>query len=128
MPQLNILCIDDNSIILEIESLALELDPQIAVYTARTGTEALRLLVSDCRIDCILLDIVMPGECGQLLLGEVRTIHKHRETPVIFLTAMVDKELIEECVGLGAIHVLRKPFDLYALAGQIRGILGTDGP
>lgn len=126
--QLNILCIDDNPIILEIESLALELDPQIAVYTATTGTDALRLLISDCRIDCIILDIVMPKECGQLLLGEIRTIDKHRETPVIFLTAMASKELLEECLGLGAIHVLRKPFDPFALASQVRMILNLASP
>ena len=45
--------------------------------------------------------------------------------PVIFLTAKVQKHELEQYQTLGALGVIRKPFDAMALPDEIRRLVGA---
>ena len=59
--------------------------------------------------DCIVADIHMPGMSG---LDLVRTLREYgTTTPVILITALVEKHLDDAAMSVGAVCLLRKPLD-----------------
>ena len=69
-------------------------------------------------VDLIVLDIMMPGDDGLLLCRELRA-GKHRNTPVLMLTARNDET--DRIIGLemGADDYLTKPFSARELLARI---------
>lgn len=68
--------------------------------------------------DCILLDIMLPGGSGLMLLREIRAMHK--KDPVIIISA---KDALDDKVAgleLGADDYLPKPFHLAELHARIK--------
>ena len=81
-----LLAVDDEPGILRL--LKLELGAQgFKVLTASNGDEAIRV-IEERRPDCVLLDVMMPGESG---LEVMKKIRERGRTPVLLLTAK-DKE------------------------------------
>jgi DNA-binding NtrC family response regulator len=73
-----------------------------------SGPEALAALASG-GVDVIVSDVRMPGMDGMELLAEVQK--KHRDVPVILLTAHGTVALAVEAMKAGATDFLTKPFD-----------------
>jgi two-component system response regulator AtoC len=73
-----------------------------------SGPEALAALASG-GVDVIVSDVRMPGMDGMELLAEVQ--RKHRDVPVILLTAHGTVSLAVEAMKAGATDFLTKPFD-----------------
>ena len=69
-------------------------------------------------VDLIVLDIMMPGDDGLLLCRELRA-GKHRNTPVLMLTARNDET--DRIIGLemGADDYLTKPFSARELLARV---------
>lgn len=80
--QQTVLVVDDEEGIVELMRDFLEVDG-FAVCTAQNGAEALATLASEA-VDCVLLDIMMPGVSGFELL---RGIREKTDVPVLFLSA-----------------------------------------
>ena len=63
---------------------------------------------------CLILDVQMKGLSGielqQQLIGE------GRRTPIIFITAVLDKHIRKQVLEAGAIDILSKPFNDETLA------------
>ncbi|WP_442600544.1 response regulator transcription factor [Paenibacillus sp. KN14-4R] len=79
-----IMIVDDDKEIVEMMRDFLE-DEQFEVFEAYSATQALEVL--DCnqkRIDCLLLDVMMPGQSGLELCRQLR---KSLDTPILFLSA-----------------------------------------
>ena len=70
--------------------------------------------------DLILLDDRMPGTDGEQALRMFRGRSDGCTLPCIFLTAMSHPKNVERLSALGAISVVRKPFDPMTLGDQIR--------
>ncbi|MBU8923500.1 MAG: sigma-54 dependent transcriptional regulator [Bacteroidales bacterium] len=79
------------------------------VFTAPDGESALRV-VSDERIDIVLLDIKMPGMDGLEVLGKMKEIRP--ELPVIIISGHGTISTAVEATKLGAFDFLEKPIDL----------------
>ena len=82
-----------------------------AGYSARfvmSGVDALAALTGG-GFDAVLSDVRMPGMDGMELLSEVQK--KHRDVPVILLTAHGTVSLAVEAMKAGASDFLTKPFD-----------------
>jgi len=82
---------------------------------AYSGTEALLLLEQES-FSLVLLDLMLPGKAGELVLDELR---EKSAVPVIVLTAQTDKETTVRLLQSGADDYLAKPFDVNELLARI---------
>ena len=82
----------------------------------------MRAFLETNQVDLIVLDIMMPGDDGLVLCRELR-VGKHRNTPVLMLTARDDET--DRIVGLemGADDYLVKPFSARELLARINAVL-----
>jgi len=79
------------------------------VHTALNGAEAIAL-VKEVKPDIVLLDIIMPGIGGIDTLKEIKKIDP--TTAVIMITAVIDEELANRAVKLGAFDYITKPINI----------------
>ena len=82
------------------------------VLRAYSGTEAL-LLLDQKRPDLILLDLMLPGLSGEVILPKISDI------PVIVLSAKVDVQDKVKRLLNGASDYLTKPFEIQELLARI---------
>lgn len=116
-----ILYVEDEQDIQEIARMSLETVGGFAVKTCSSGAEAVEV-APKFKADIILLDVMMPGMDGMTTLGELRKIPALAETPVVFVTARVQRHDIDEYLRTGAAAVITKPFDPMQLPNEIRAI------
>ena len=113
----NILAIDDDRDLCTLLKTALERDG----HTVETRTSGTQLTDTLCRwADCILLDVMMPGEDG---FAVCRRIRAETDAPILFLTARTDEPSVLTGLGLGADDYLTKPFALEELEARVRTLL-----
>lgn len=106
--RINILCVDDEPMNLVALRALLE-TPDRNLVVANNGAEALqRLQVDDFAL--ILLDIQMPVLDGYEVARRTREMERHRQTPIVFLTAL-DRNMANVTKGyaLGAVDFVFKP-------------------
>lgn len=115
----NILIIDDDIYIGNMLETAFN-NEGYGVMRAYSGTEAL-LLLSNCKPDLILLDLMLPGLSGEEILPKINGI------PVIVVSAKAD---VDSKVGLllgGAVDYVTKPFNIKELLARIAVHLRSHG-
>lgn len=90
----------------------------IVTHVAGNGREALKLIESTVpNPDLILCDLSMPVMNG---LDFIKAgLQKYGRLPVVMLTAHSDSETVNECMRLGAIDYVIKPFDLDLLKKKL---------
>ena len=76
--------------------------------TAPDGLSAVRAL-AEAPVDAVLLDINMPGLCGADALPTIRALAP--QTPVIMVTANIDRETAKRTLAHGAFDYLVKPIN-----------------
>ncbi|MDH5368555.1 MAG: response regulator [Gammaproteobacteria bacterium] len=118
---LNVLYVEDEEDIRELTEFALE-DEGFNLVQCSSGHEALEK-APDLQPDLILLDMMMPGIDGMTTAMKLREMEHMKNTPVIFMTAKVQKLEQEKYKEMGAVGVISKPFDALKLADTIRDIL-----
>ena len=79
-------------------------------YAAAAFASAEEFLAFDCIADtrCLILDIAMPGMSGPELRREL--VRRGHTIQVIFITALMDKDLHRSVLQHGAVACLSKPF------------------
>ncbi|NIK71517.1 diguanylate cyclase [Paenibacillus sp. BK720] len=93
-----------------------------SIHTAECGSEALRMY-DEIRPDLVLLDVMMPDMSGFDVCKQWMS-RKEFDTPVIFLSANVQKKDILQGLQLGAFDYLTKPYDLDLLEMKVSYALG----
>jgi DNA-binding response OmpR family regulator len=116
---MNILIIDDEPDLLE-KLKTLLINEHYTVTTATDGLAGLNTIWSDT-FDLILLDIMLPGMDGLVILTEIRAARI--QTPVLMLTAKGDSEDKVIGLNLGADDYLAKPFSTGELMARIRALI-----
>lgn len=116
----HIVIVDDDNDILEL----LEYNLSIAGYDVMgfTNTKHLRRVLSEERVDLIIMDRNLPDIEGGLYIEMLRS--KNITTPVIFLSAKDSKEDIKDGFLRGADDYVTKPFDLEELILRIKAVIG----
>lgn len=123
-PLHRILFVEDDPDIQMIAQLALESIGGFQVCACSSGAEALARAPAFAP-DLILLDVMMPAMDGPETLGRLRAMSATATTPVIFMTAKVQRHEVSQYLALGAIDVIAKPFDPMTLAAAISAIWET---
>lgn len=88
------------------------------ISNAYSGTEALLLLEKE-KYDLILLDLMIPGVCGEEIIKKVS------DTPIIVLSAKISSNDKVNCLLSGASDYITKPFDSKELFARIKVQLRT---
>lgn len=108
MGMLRILAIDDNTV--NLATIEHELKGKYEVIPMISGRRAIKYLYCET-VDLILLDVQMPIMDGVTTLEEIRKMENGTTVPVIFLTAMKDKDTVIAGSKLGIMDYITKPFD-----------------
>ena len=114
-----ILVVDDEPSVRDLISDALNLAGYSSISAAH-GLEALTKLREN-HIDLMILDINMPNMDGYEVLQRMR--EQGSRTPVIVLTARLDREDTKRAFELGADDFVRKPFGIEELTLRVNAIL-----
>lgn len=118
-----ILVVDDDDLLREVASAALELVAGWQVSTARSGGQAQQDARRDPP-DAILLDVMMPSVDGPATVAALRADPDTRDIPIIFLTAKMPSQDLSEWQPLHLAGVISKPFDPMTLAADMSRLLG----
>ena len=105
----NILVIDDSTNISELVSEILSTEEIIIIKAnnGKLGLKKARAIIPDL----ILLDIMMPEIDGFEVCKILKNDDKTKDIPVIFMSALVEKEDIIKGLRLGAVDYVKKPFN-----------------
>ncbi len=112
---MHILIVEDEKGIVDFLKQGLE-EEGFTISTATNGKDGLEMALS-LPIDLVLLDWMMPKMTG---IEVCKAIRKHKNTPIIFLTA---KDTVQETIeGLktGANDYIKKPFSFDELLERIK--------
>ncbi|MDD3049799.1 MAG: response regulator [Candidatus Cloacimonetes bacterium] len=82
------------------------------IASVESGEDAIDYLEREVP-DLIFLDIMMPGLNGYEVCERIKKNPKTFEIPVIFLTALDDKESRIKGLEYGAVDFITKPFDIF---------------
>ena len=116
-----ILTVDDSPTYLHEVAVQLR-DEGYDVVPARSGEEALELL-SVQPVDCILLDLVMPGLSGQETCRRIKSTVGWRDIPLIMHTALQEQDAMIEGINAGADDYITKSSDHEVLCARVRAQL-----
>jgi CheY-like chemotaxis protein len=116
-----ILYVEDDPDIQAIALMVLDSISGFAVEPCSSGSEALAKAVAFAP-DLVLLDVMMPGMDGPETLKALRQFPELQKTPVVFMTAKVQPQEIQEYMALGAVGVIAKPFDPMTLTQELQDV------
>lgn len=113
-----ILAVDDSATYLQ-ELASMLREEGYDVVLAHSGEEALDLLAFQ-PVDCILLDLLMPGIGGNETCRRIKAAPTMRHAPLIMLTAVEDRDAMIESLGAGADDYVPKSSDFEVLKARLR--------
>ncbi len=123
MGKTTVLVVEDEAAIQQLVSYNL-IKAGFHVSCADSGEEALQILLNE-EIDCILLDLMLPGMSGLEVCDKLRrqTGSNGPHIPIIMLTAKGEDEDIVEGLEFGADDYITKPFSPKVLIARIKAVL-----
>ncbi len=120
-PLLRVLCVDDNHDAAESLGILLEL-AGFQTLVCYDGETALAL-AEEYHPDAYILDLNMPGMCGDELCRRLRELAPNRMTPLVALTAMADEDARRRTSTAGFDLHITKPVDPDRLANVLADIV-----
>lgn len=121
----DVLVVDDNPVVRALAVYALE-SQGMNVVEAADGEEALRMLATGAPVDCVVLDIMMPGVSGHQVLEALLAAKGGDPAvgpPVLMLSCKTDDEDVTRAFSLGAVEYMTKPFDPDDLVNAVRTLV-----
>jgi DNA-binding response OmpR family regulator len=113
-----ILIVDDDQNIRRLVRMFIE-PAGFQVLEAGDGVEALKLM-EQCRVDLVILDVMMPNMDGWRLCENIRGFYK---MPVLMITAKAERHDKLKGFRLGADDYVTKPFDPQELVARVKALL-----
>jgi two-component system phosphate regulon response regulator PhoB len=123
MAKVNVLVVEDEADIQQLVSYNL-IRAGFHVTCADTGEEALERLRSE-EIDCVLLDLMLPGMSGIDVCRAMRKAESANQKiiPIIMLTAKGEEEDVVTGFECGADDYITKPFSPKVLVARIKAVV-----
>jgi DNA-binding NtrC family response regulator len=119
-PNFPILIIDDEEDILLSYKMVLQRSGLNNLILCHDSEDALRLLQEN-KVSVILLDLVMPGIDGKVLLKKIQ--ERYPQIPVIVVTGTNAVPTAVECMQNGAYDFMLKPVDNVRLSSSVKRAL-----
>jgi class 3 adenylate cyclase len=116
-----VLVVDDTAVsrVLGADILATS---EMKVLEADSGEQALREAASNA-VDAFLLDIRLPDMNGIELCRALRAMPRYRDAPVIFVTAVDQREVLQWALEAGADDFIQKPLHAMVLRKRLGNLL-----
>lgn len=108
--------VEDNALVAEGTRSGLDLMGYIVVGIAASGQQAIDM-AEEHRPDIIIMDIKIAGPMDGI--DAARIIYQRFQTPIVFLTAFSDDELVARARDVGACGYLVKPYNLTELTAML---------
>lgn len=112
----NIMIADDSAAIRLVLKDILGIGKHTVVAEAVDGDEAVDLFFKSLP-DMLLLDLAMPKKDGLDVLKEI--LEKDSSAKIVLITASDDQKIINQCLEIGALSCISKPFDFNLVLKQI---------
>lgn len=110
-----LLLVDDDTEVLSLNKKFFE-QQGFLIRTAPSAADAYKVL-GEFKPDCILLDVMMPGESGFEAFDKIKKLSNN--APVIYLTGNISEDDKVEGLMLGADDYIEKPYSLKELNARI---------
>ena len=91
-------------------------------FLASNGMEAIDIFSKE-KVDCVLLDMKIPGMDGLEILNHLKKIDE-RNVPVFMMTAYGEQDLMDEALQQGVEKFFTKPFNIFDVRNEINTLLG----
>lgn len=121
----NILVVDDDEIVQETLKLGLE-SLNYKVFIAWDEKSVMEVL-SEHKINAILLDISLSGVDGITLCRRVKQTPGMAEMPILIITAYGDSQTYHDAYLFGACDYIVKPFDILEISKKIENAIAKRG-
>lgn len=115
-----VLSVDDSLLMHKKIASALRGSEFELVATARNGQEGVERY-AELSPDVVLLDIVMPQLSGKDALKKI--LERNPAARVIMVSSLGTEETVTECLTLGALRFVQKPFESSELLEALRQVL-----
>ncbi len=89
---------------------------------AAGGEQALAIIESQ-QVDAFILDIHMPSMDGIELCKVIRSMERHRNTPVMFISSMDETRALEDALAAGGDDFISKPIHFLVLRARLRNLI-----
>lgn len=122
---IKILVADDHELVRKgITGLMSKLNHSVDIYEAGTLQEVLSILAKSGPMDIVLLDIVLPD--SQRLEGLYKIKLDFPDSPVVLVSAIADRQLVQEALEAGVDGYITKTSNADVFLNAIRLILSGD--
>lgn len=116
-----VLVVDDEPMVRTV-LMRILLSAGFEVVKARSGLEAIEILQGKRRsIDCVLMDLSMPGLDGEETFRELRKLG--HDVPVVLNSGYAEQDIVSRIEGMGFAGVLQKPVSASVLVAKLNSIL-----
>lgn len=92
------------------------------VVEADSGEQALKLAQAK-RIDAFLLDVRLPDKNGIEVCRELRAMDRYRTAPIIFVSAVDQREVLQWALESGCDDFIQKPIHAMVLRKRLANLL-----
>jgi len=120
---MNIVIIDDEPVSLAVMKQLVAKLPNCQAHEFTNASAALTWCTSNTP-DLVIVDYMMPAIDGIEFTRRLRALPGMRKTPVVMVSAVVDRQVIKRALQNGVDDFLNKPFDFIELQTCVSEMLG----
>src|SRR5437879_7377191 len=73
--------------------------------------------------DAVITDVIMPDQDGYSVCSQIKEHAQFSATPVILMSGVVNKNVADKAVSVGADELIRKPFQPQELIARVKSFL-----
>jgi CheY-like chemotaxis protein len=113
--------IDDSATMREVIKIAFRRE-NISVITAGDAATAIAQFDQNPP-DAVITDVIMPDQDGYSVCSQIKQHERFNRTPVILMSGVVNKNVADKAVSVGADELIRKPFQPVDLIARVKSFL-----
>ena len=113
--------IDDSATMREVIKIAFRRE-NITVITAGDAASAIAQFEQNPP-DAVITDVIMPDQDGYSVCSQIKQHPQFSATPVILMSGVVNKNVADKAVSVGADELIRKPFQPQELIARVKSFL-----